>query len=50
VDASMERVAAMLESGVTDFSVRLDPPGDHDDAVAFMEPLVAGFRAATGRG
>ncbi|MBM3596213.1 MAG: TIGR03619 family F420-dependent LLM class oxidoreductase [Alphaproteobacteria bacterium] len=50
VEASMERVGAMLEAGVTDFSVRLDPPGDHDDAVAYMEPLVAGFRAATGRG
>lgn len=49
VDASMERVGAMVAAGVTDFSVRLDPPGDHDDAVAYMEPLVAGFRAATGR-
>lgn len=50
VDASMEPVGAMLEAGVTDFSVRLDPPADYDDAVAWLEPIVAGFRAATGRG
>jgi probable F420-dependent oxidoreductase len=50
VDASMERVGAMLEAGVTDFSVRLDPPDDFDDAVAYLEPVVAGFRAAVGRG
>lgn len=48
-DASMERVGAMLEAGVTDFSVRLDPPDDFDDAVAYLEPVVAGFRAAVGR-
>lgn len=49
VAASMERVGAMLEAGVTDFSVRFDPPDDYDDAVAYLEPIVAGFRAATGR-
>ena len=49
VAASMERVGAMLEAGVTDFSVRLDPPADYDDATAYMEPIVAGFRAATRR-
>ena len=49
VDTSMERVGAMLEAGVTDFSVRLDTPGDYDDAVAYLEPIVAGFRAAVGR-
>ena len=50
VAASMEPVAAMLQAGVTDFSVRLNPPDDFDDAVAWLEPIVSGFRAATGRG
>jgi probable F420-dependent oxidoreductase len=50
VAASMAPVTAMLEAGVTDFSVRLDPPDDFNDAVAHLEPIVAGFRAAAGRG
>ncbi len=49
MDASMDSVGAMVEAGVTDFSVRLDPPADHDDAVAYLEPIVAGFRAEVGR-
>ena len=49
VAASMDRLGAMVEAGVTDFSVRLDPPDDYDDAVAYLEPIVEGFRAATGR-
>jgi probable F420-dependent oxidoreductase len=50
VAATMDKLGAMLAAGVTDFSLRIDPPADHDDAVAYMEPIVAGFRAAVGRG
>lgn len=50
VAASMERVGAMVEAGVTDFSVQFAPPDNFDDAVAWLEPIVAGFRAAAGRG
>ena len=50
VAATMDRVGAMLEAGVTDFSLQLAPPNDLDDAVVYMEPIVAGFREAAGRG
>ena len=50
VAASMDKVGAMIEAGVTEFSVRFDTPDDYDDAVAYLEPVVAGFRAAAGRG
>jgi len=50
VPATMDRVGAMLDAGVTDFSLQLAPPADYDDAVAYMEPIVAGFRNAVGRG
>lgn len=50
VAATMDRVGAMLEAGVTDFSLQLAPPNDLDDAVAYMEPIVAGFRKVAGRG
>lgn len=49
IDASMERVGAMVAAGVTDFSVRLVPPDDHDDAAAYFSAVVDGFRAAVGR-
>lgn len=49
VEASMEKVGPMLAAGVTDFSVRLDPPADHDDATAYFRAIVSGFRAAVGR-
>jgi probable F420-dependent oxidoreductase len=45
--ATMERVAPLVEAGVTDFRAYVPVPSGYDAAVGYLEDLVSAFRTAT---
>jgi probable F420-dependent oxidoreductase len=49
VPATMEAVPDLVDAGVTDFRMAVSIPRDRSEAEDVLAPLVAGFRAATGR-
>jgi probable F420-dependent oxidoreductase len=48
--ATMERLPALVEAGVTDVLAGLRPPPAYDEALAAYSELVGAFRVAAGRG
>ncbi len=49
VSATMEAVPDLVEAGVTDLRMAVSIPRDRSEAEDLLAPIVAGFRAATGR-
>jgi alkanesulfonate monooxygenase SsuD/methylene tetrahydromethanopterin reductase-like flavin-dependent oxidoreductase (luciferase family) len=49
LDATMDRVPELVESGITEFSGVFDIPTDRNAAEDTLRPIVRAFRAAVGR-
>jgi probable F420-dependent oxidoreductase len=47
LDATMQRVAPLVDAGVTDFRAHLSLPGTYDAAVDFLRGIAGAFREAT---
>jgi len=48
IGATMERVPAMVEAGITDFRMQMAVPEDRHEAVDILSEVVAAFRSAAG--